>query len=315
MNRAFVSWISRWLPTGGHRLRVLRLGAVERWLRGIYDRHRAPFPTRVHGFPAVLNGGNPYPFLLVTFTDFNRALVELVRAVAADAGRPVTVADVGASLGNTVLLLEEQCGSHLAAIHSIEADPEFLPLFRQNTAPFPHVTLHAVMLARAPGEVAALVHHHPGTAAALGADRVAATTLDATLLGASSRFDVLKIDIDGSDGEALQGAPALLRRDQPAVIFEWHPALARSAGNEPRAAFGALEAAGYRRFLWFRNTGAFSHFGLAADPAIPLWEDWLVRMQPHGDPHFDVVALPPRLEHLAGTVAALGRIPPGRPSP
>lgn len=309
MSTRFTSWISEWLPTGGHRLRVLRLRGVERWLRRRYDANRATFPTRLHGFPALLNGGNPYPFLLVAFPDFNRCLVELVRTVAQNAGRPVVVVDVGASLGNTVLLLEERCAGRIAAIHSVEADPEFLPLFRQNTARFPHVSLHAVMLARAPGLAPALVHHHPGTAAALGAERVAATTLDAELLGTVPCVDVLKIDIDGSDGEALQGGRTLLRRDQPAVIFEWHPALARAAGNDPGAAFAALREAGYRRCLWFRNTGPFSHFSGIDDPEIATWEQWLCRMQPHGDPHFDIVALPPRLEHLADTLASVGTLP------
>ena len=310
MRTRFVSWLSRWLPRGSHRLRVLRLGAVERRLRRIYDCYPHPVPTRLYGFRATLNGGNPYPFLLASFTDFNRSVVELVRQVARAAGRPVVVIDVGASLGNTVLLLEEQAGAELAALHSVEADAGFITLFRENTAQFPNVTLHPAMLAREPGEVAALFRHHPGTAMATGSAKVPATTLDALLLPVAPRFDVLKIDIDGSDGEALAGARQLLARDQPAVIFEWHPALARAAGNDPHVAFTVLQTAGYKRLLWFRNTGAFSHFSQSDDPEIATWVDYLLRMQPHGDPHFDVVALPPTLEHIAPIVASFGQLSP-----
>lgn len=177
MSAAFVSWISRWLPRAQHRLRVLRLHFIERKLRAIYDAHRGAFDTVLHGFPARLNGGNPYPFLLQAVPLFNRPLVELVRQTSAALGRPVHVIDVGASLGNTVLLLEEQAGSCLEGIHCVEADADFLPLLRTNTARFPHVRLHEAMLARAPGRVAALVHNHPGTATAAGSATVAATTL------------------------------------------------------------------------------------------------------------------------------------------
>jgi len=308
MSTALVSWISRWLPRARHRLRVLRLAFIERKLRAIYDGHRGEFDTVLHGFPARLNGGNPYPFLLQDVPLFNRPLVELVRQTAAALGRPVRVIDVGASLGNTVLLLEEQAGAGLAGIHCVEADADFLPLLRANTARFPHVTIHEAMLARAPGRVAALVHNHPGTATASGAGTVAATTLDAVLLDAAPRFDVLKIDIDGSDGEALAGATCLLARDQPAVIFEWHPALLRGAGNDPHVAFATLQAAGYARLLWFRNDGPFSHFSGPADPEIGRWFDYLLALQPHGDPHFDIVALPPRLETLAFPLASLGTL-------
>ncbi len=312
MRAAFVSWISRWLPRGGHRLRVLRLGPIDRRLRGIYDSYRGPVRTRLHGFPATINGGNPYPFLLVSFPDFNRALVELARITSAALGRPLVVIDVGASLGNTVLLLQAEAAPAIAAIHCVEADEEFLPLLRENTAQFPSVVLHQAMLARAAGPISSLVHQHRGTATAAGSTKVEATTVDALLLNVAPRFDLLKIDIDGSDGEALAGAGALLRRDQPAVIFEWHPALIRGAGNDPFAAFAALSAAGYRRFLWFRNTGPFSHFSTADDPEIAVWEEYLREMQPHSDPHFDIIALPPRLESLAASIASLGRLPAPR---
>lgn len=313
MSPVVISWISRWLPRNQHRLRVLRLHFLERKLRAIYNAHRGTFDTVLHGFPARLNGGNPYPFLLPVFPLFNRPLVELVRQTGAALQRPALVIDVGASLGNTVLLLEREAGSALAGIHCIEADADFLPLLRANTAQFPHVTIHEAMLARAPGEVATLVHNHPGTATATGAGTVRATTLDHVLLGAAPRFDVLKIDVDGSDGETLAGAQKLLARDQPAVIFEWHPALLRAIGNDPYVHFAVLKAAGYERLLWFRNDGPFSHFAGPDDPEIPQWFDYLISMQPHGDPHFDIIALPPRLAHLSASLASLGKLPVPRP--
>jgi FkbM family methyltransferase len=307
---SIVTWIAGWLPRRVHRLQVLRLHRLVRTLRRLYDSYPGPIVTRVHGIRAKLNGGNPYPFLVEEHPLFNRPLVELVRHVAAQVDRRVVVIDVGASLGNTVLLLKEHAADSIVALHCIEADEGFFPLLQENTARYSEVVLHRAMLAREPKLVASLVHHHPGTAAAIGLETVPATTLDLLLLDRLPHCDIIKIDIDGSDGEALLGAGQLLKRDRPAVIFEWHPHLIHQAGNDPRAAFAALDAVGYRCLLWFRNTGHFSHFSNAACSEIKSWERFLLEMQRFGDPHFDIVALPPQLEHLAFTIASLGKLPP-----
>ncbi len=309
MHPRIAGWLAQWLPHNSRRLGRLHLGWIEQRLHQAYDASASPFITRVHGFTATLNGGNPYPFIVAAHPLFNRPLVELVRQTSGQAGRPLVVIDVGASLGNTVLLLQEQAAMAIARLHCVEADGEFFALLEQNTAQFPHVSLHRAMLAREPKRVPSLVHHHRGSATAAGPAETSATTLDALLLAGEPRFDVLKTDIDGSDGEALAGAAQLLRRDQPAVIFEWHPALIQQTGNDPLTAFTVLREAGYRRFLWFRNTGHFSHFGGAADPEIQTWEKFLRLTQPLGDPHFDIIALPPRLEPLAFNLATLGALP------
>jgi FkbM family methyltransferase len=309
MHPKISDWIARWLPRYSRRLWQLRLNWVEQRLRKIYSAQIAPFETRVHGFNARLNGGNPYPFIIAEHPFFNRPLTELVRQIGRAAGHPIVVIDVGASSGNTVLLLQQQTSSAIARIHCVEADDEFLALLKHNTAQFPNVILHQAMLAREAKPVASLVHHHRGSAMATGPGSVNATTLDHLLLAQEPRFDVLKIDIDGSDGEALAGAEKLLQRDHPAVIFEWHPALIQQTGFDPHAAFTTLGANGYRRFLWFRNTGQFSHFGSDADPEIATWEKFLRLSQRFGDPHFDIIALPPHLESFTFSLATFGQLP------
>lgn len=301
--------LARWLPQNAGRLRRLGLRRLEHRLRCVYDSNQAPYPTTLHGFPCRVNGGNPYPFLIADHPVFNRPLVDLANFTSRKLGRPLVAIDVGASLGNTILLLQEKAGSALARIHSIEADDEFFRLLEYNSRQFPNVRIHRAMLSSEVKAVASLVHHHRGSATAAGGDQVTATTLDDLLLSQETRFDLLKIDIDGSDGEALAGAQSLLRRDLPAVIFEWHPALIERAGNKPATAFNALKSAGYGSFLWFRNTGHFSHFSQARDEEIVAWDRFLRAMQPHEDPHFDIVALPPALESLAFSLASQGKLP------
>ena len=306
MSPRILRFIAEWLPRNAIRMRRLRLRWLEGWLRQKYDANTEPFPMRLHGFPIRLNGGNPYPFLLAENPFFNQPLAELVRQVSNVHGRQLVIIDVGASLGNTVLLLQEQAAPTIARIHCIEADHEFIKLLIENTEQFPNVVLHQAMLAAEAKDVRSLVHHHPGSATAVGAHNVRATTIDELLLLHASRFDILKIDIDGSDGEALAGAQKMLKRDQPAVIFEWHPALIHQTGNDPYKPFSVLSDAGYTRFLWFRNTGHFSHFSRPGDPEVETWMHYLRAMQPNADPHFDIVALPTTLDSLGPKLASLG---------
>ncbi len=308
-NRAYVAWVSRWLPRRSRSLEIRRLGWLAARLRRHYDAYPGDVDTVLHGFPAVINAGNPYPFLVERFPLFNRALVDLVRAVSVARKRPLTLVDVGAAIGDTVLLVQSQAPRALGEIHCIEPAARFIKILRANTARFAGVHLHEQLVTRDGRPIRALVHNHAGTATATGEAWVPSTTLDQLLLPSAKAVDVLKIDIDGSDGEALAGAAGILRRDQPGVIFEWHPILARQAGNDPFAAFATLREAGYERLLWFRNDGPFSHFSTPDDPEIRRWEKYLVRMQPFGDPHFDIVALPPSLAHLAETVASQGVLP------
>jgi FkbM family methyltransferase len=244
--------------------------------------------------------------LVHEFPDFNRPLVELVNQVHRHLNRPLTAIDVGASLGNTALLLMAECGTKIQRLHSIEGDNEFFSLLEQNTSRFPQVTRHLAMLAREPGQTRNLVHHHPGTAGATGDSLVSATTVDELLCKREQSFDVLKIDVDGSDGEVLAGAGRLLQRDQPAVIFEWHPFLLQKAGNDPFTAFSTLREHGYQTFLWFKNTGAFSHFSEGHERDLQRWQKYLLALHPHGDPHFDVIALPSGMHDLELPLASFG---------
>jgi FkbM family methyltransferase len=300
------SWLLAQLPR--RRRLMFRLHLDWLWQAAVNYVNRAPGPLRtsLHGFEAWLNPGNPYPFVIAEIPSFNRPLVELVSRMHRSMGRLLTAIDVGASVGNTALLLMAQCADALATLHCVEGDPAFFALLERNTRRFPGVIRHRAMLARQTGTTKALVHHHPGTAGASGDTQVTATTLDDLLLAQAPHYDVLKVDVDGSDGEALAGARGLLERDQPATIFEWHPHLLQQAGNDPLAPFSVLRSTGYDTFLWYTNKGDFSHFSTGENSELEKWRLHLLALQSHGDPHFDVIALPPHLRPLEPALASFG---------
>jgi FkbM family methyltransferase len=247
----------------------------------------APVRTRLYGQPAVINFANPYPLYAREFPNYNAPQVELVFRTSEALSRPVAVADVGAAVGDTALLLQERCGELISVLHCIEGDEEFCSLLRANLQG-PMVNIYQAMLSDSVGEIPQLTRaDHQGTATATGAVTVPATTLDELL--AAAEVDVLKIDTDGFDGRILGGASRILQAQRPSVLFEWHPPACRRAGTSDAEAFDHLKAAGYTRFLFFDKYGDFSHFGeehVAELRELCLSSSHLI------DWHFDVAALP-----------------------
>lgn len=131
---------------------------------------------------------------------------------------------------------------------------------------FGHVSIREVAVGAAAG-TAALYHPtqkfddgtgHDGLASlypsarcsSQGGAEVPMVTLDAEIDRlALQRVDVLKIDIEGAELEALRGARVLLREHKPAVIIELNASTARAAGYRLDDLVAELAAHGYRLFV------------------------------------------------------------------
>jgi len=290
---------SRWVAQGGVR------GWLWAKLRAYYAKGRFPIRVPLHGRFLVLNAGNPYPFILADAPHFNSGLVAAVACLRQHLGRPLRIVDLGAAVGDTVALLLDRVPGCAESFLCVDGALENRPLFEANTAEVSGLSAHFVMLAARTGKTPSLVHHHPGTAMAAGREEVEAQTLDALLVagGKAAPCDLIKSDLDGYDGEVLSGARETLVRDQPLVIFEWHPFLIRRCGNDHRAPFRALAEAGYDQLLWFSNRGPFSHRSAMPEMAdVDWWNDFLIAHNHPMDPHFDIIALPPRLGELYHTI-------------
>jgi FkbM family methyltransferase len=259
-----------------------------------YEGAAGPVEAHIHGYPVKLNPGNNYPFIVQDFPDFNAPLVELVHQTFKGKQTKLCFLDIGAATGDTVLLLKQKCGDFVKKWICIEGDREFLSLLRGNMAQFKDVAIVDALLARHRTKIPSLVKPHRGTAAALGSEFVDAVPLDSIPTLQNERIDVLKIDVDGFDGEVLSGSTALLKRDLPTVIFEWHPQLAQQMKHDPLAAFDTLKSCGYEHYLWFNNIGTFSHFSERPNRETLLRHaEYLIKVHSRADAHFDVVALPP----------------------
>ena len=90
--------------------------------------------------------------------------------------------DVGAAIGDTVLLIEEELGPDvLAGVICVDGDVEFTTYLRGNLAHRRDLQVVQAMLSRSSEPVRSLVRTHAGTASAQGASSVGARTLDDVL--------------------------------------------------------------------------------------------------------------------------------------
>lgn len=270
--------------------------------RATSDRFDGIVRIRVHGHIIEAPFAYPYPIFARRWPLYNAPLVAVVAAASQALARRVVVIDIGAAIGDTALLVLENCRALVDRVVCIDGDEAFVSLLRRNLRDEP-VTVHNAVLSNAPGEVASLVRMHRGTASAIGASTVVATTLD-DLLG-RSRIDVLKIDVDGFDGRILDGAHQLLRASRPLVLFEWHPRLYERAGNDWQQPFAVLSAADYSIVLWYSKYG--DHLAATATNDTATVERRAAECFERSveDWHYDVVALPSGLSYLADGIASL----------
>jgi FkbM family methyltransferase len=273
-----------------------------------WRRLSGPVYISIHGHDVVVNAGYSYPAFSRRWPTYNDPLVEVVHQAGVAKGAPVTLVDVGAAVGDTVLLVLERCPGAIQSVHCVEGDAEFFGYLSANMSDIPQARVHRALLSDVAGDAPSLVRTHKGTASAQGRERLPAVTLDCVLEDAGSpAVDVLKIDTDGFDGKVLAGAARMLERSRPAVIFEWHPILYRMTGQDRHRPFEVLADAGYRWLVWFDKYGVFSHVDDGYRPSeVDIVADLcLSGRAPGPDWHYDVVALPEGSPIEPGGMAAL----------
>jgi FkbM family methyltransferase len=255
-------------------------------------RFSGPVGCVLYGSPSVVNFGYASPAFSRQYPMYNLPLVSLVAESASRLGRPASLVDVGAAVGDTILLVRQRCPSALGPVLALDGDPEFFGYLEHNLADVANVWCRKVLLAADEGYASSLVRTHSGTASPQGLVQSPAMRLDDVLDDWGQPVDVLKVDTDGFDGEVLAGARALLGSRQTAVIFEWHPVLCLRTGKDSLRAFEELQAAGYRDLRWFSRHGVPVEVMAKIDlAALAIRSAELCGRD--DDEHYDVVAVPP----------------------
>ena len=124
--------------------------------------------TRIHGKWVKVNFGYPYPLIARQYPLFNNPLIDLVFQLYAEKKSKISIIDVGAGIGDTVLMLEANCPGMVTEFYCIEGDKEFFCHLQKNLEKFSNTKLFNSLLSSTCGEEKTLLRTHKGTASAQG---------------------------------------------------------------------------------------------------------------------------------------------------
>jgi FkbM family methyltransferase len=199
-------------------------------------------------------------FLLGTY---ERGTVRAVRRLL----RPgMTAIDVGAHAGYYTLLFSRLTGPRGTVI-ACEPHPDTFAVLGRNVARrgLRNVRLVPVAVSDREGEASlwqtalsvghSLLPLKRGAGAALP---VATTTLDALARAHGlARADLVKVDVEGAEGEVLEGMRELAARSPGlALILEYKPEILRARGEDLPALLGRRAAHGFAEVFALADTGA-----------------------------------------------------------
>ena len=169
----------------------------------------------------------------------------------------MTVFDVGANVGYYSLLAASLVGPS-GHVHSFEPTPTVVRRLAENVALnqfSSRVKINAVAVGSTCGKSDFHLSLDDSEANSMFASDqhlqsvcVPIVTLDGYVRDHDvARIDVMKVDIEGAELVALQGASELLRRETaPLLIVEFNPAALASSGAMPSQLKGEIERFGYR---------------------------------------------------------------------
>ncbi len=202
------------------------LGKPGAALSGGYGEARQYRFDGLHGLPVVLEGwwfNMAWPFLLRQYF-FERDGVR----IAPESGD--VVIDAGACFGDTTVAFADAVGD-TGQVHAFEVVPGNLAVARHNLALNPRFATQVRLDPRALGQDPGILYlHGSGPGAMVSADPVGVAvqvvTIDDYVESARlAHVDFVKMDIEGSEPKALEGARETLRR--------WRPKLAISLYHRP----------------------------------------------------------------------------------
>jgi FkbM family methyltransferase len=201
----------------------------------------------------------------------------------------MVMVDVGANIGCYSLLAARHLGP-TGKVLAFEPGAGNVDLLTRSAVVnrFANIEDHPLAVAEKSGQVSFSMDDSNGgiNRGTIGesAEWVRAVTLD-DFLPADLRVDLVKIDIEGSEGLAIQGMRALLRRDRPVLFTEFTPgALPRFSGLSGEEYLDLLRQPGYQLRV-IRHDGTL--------PAAPQSNAEIMRTfaEMHID-HIDLVAQP-----------------------
>lgn len=202
---------------------------------------------------------------------------KILHEVSAGSGSGLVV-EVGANIGASFV---PECRElpHMTFV-LIEPLPSFFELLEKNARSFgvTNAELRNVAVSNGTANEVVLIHdtNSAGVAAAgsiVGQHGVAvAPSQSLDEMFPTERVTLLKVDVDGYEGDVFEGGQALIGRSRPHVLFEFFPRAMEVRGIEPMQLPRILERLGVDRFDVYRKDGMLVEAAVDASRVWTLFE-------------------------------------------
>lgn len=258
------------------------------------SKYKGLVSTKLHNYNAIVPNGHWYILVCKAYPKFNKPLEALCREVISTRDHKINIVDIGAAVGDTVFLLESNFGKQINHFLCIDGDEEYIRIIKENLNIFPNkCTVVSALISDKNEEISEILKIDPTTGSANGANKTTSKTADEIILNTGLKsIDLIKIDIDGFDGRAIGGLTSILQSQHPPIIFEWNPPLYHLVENNILQPFEILTDYGYADFLWFNNTGQFSHYEIGYNiDVIKFMNSYCEAVKNTTGAHFDIIAI------------------------
>ncbi|WP_298258733.1 FkbM family methyltransferase [Bradyrhizobium sp.] len=210
--------------------------------------------ANVHGVSLRIPRSHNLPVYVAQHPHYDTAMPNIVKHMRNTLGRPITVIDVGANIGDTAKLSASLVQKDDVHFICVEACREFFDLLRENTDGLNVEVVHTIAGAETKMMDVSVNSSGAGTAVILKGDQSKVTTLDD--IAAGRAIDLIKIDTDGFELEVIKGARQTILRNRPAIYFEFAPRNIRFYGSaSPYQLLADLLELGYANVLSYDNLG------------------------------------------------------------
>lgn len=241
-----------------HEHLLAGLGAIDPLDKNSVTRGDQGGKVLLGGFEVATPAGNPLARIYADEPGYNSEIGRLAGATCGKYPDMIAV-DIGANIGDTAAIIRSACP---APIVCIEGDRSLDRVLADNTAALGDVRVVSTYLDERPGEHAVDVAKEGWNSTLKPTDGggvgVSFVTLDEVMSGDDvRRVKFLKVDVEGYEYRILRGATRILREGRPVVQFEHNREALSSLGQDETSIFRHFAEFGYRRTLFWDNTGRF----------------------------------------------------------
>lgn len=256
--RTIYKFLLAWYEnTNGHGKKVVRffLEVVRRYGIWLGD---FSCTLDVRGKQMVMPVSHKLPIYVAQFPLYD-TLPARVSDYLRSRGTDLVMVDIGANIGDTILGCYDISRSERYL--GVEANPEFIPYFNQNTKDLPGVFLSETFCYSGSEEQGLInIQSSGGTARLMEADEgvsIIKKTLDDIILEhpGFDNFNFLKIDTDGNDFKILRGGIKSIGANLPIILLECDIFGNVNYIDDVIDAINSLAGLGYSAVLVYDNLG------------------------------------------------------------